>query len=189
MNTLKAIPLSLATAALLSPAVTFADDDTGFYLGVAVNRLSADFEDERDIDFEDSDNAASIKFGYMFNDIVGLEIGYLDLGGYVAEGDTPDNRIDIDADARSVAVVGNWSVMDQLDLYGKLGLYNTDVDSRSTIAGNVIDNDDDENEVFGAFGAEYDLGNFNLFAEFSVADTDINDLAIDIATAGVKFEF
>lgn len=80
-------------------------------------------------------------------------------------------------------------MIDKLDLYGKVGLYNIDVESTSIIAGNTVTTDSDEEELFGTVGVEYDMGKVNLFAEFTVADTDINELTIDIVTAGIKYEF
>lgn len=183
----KIVYMSLLAGLSLQPVV--ADDDTGPYFGVGINRLSAHFEDESDIDFEESDNAISAKAGYMFTDFIGIEIGYIDLGSYQAEGDVVGNRIDLDADGISTALVLNWSVIDQLDLYGKLGVYRLNVESTSVIAGNQLSTDNDEDELFGAIGIEYDLGTANLFTEISIADTDINDLSITIASAGLKFEF
>lgn len=173
----------------LSLDTVFADDDAGPYFGVGVNRLSAHFEDQSDIDFEESDNAVSAKAGFMFTDFIGVEVAYIDLGSYQADGETRGNRIDLDADGISAAVVLNWSVINQLDLYGKLGLYRLNVESNSIIAGNQLTTDEAEEEVFGAIGIEYDLGTANLFTELSVVDTDTNELSITIATAGVKFEF
>ena len=189
MNSIKAISISVLTASLLAPALVSADDDTGWYVGAGVSRLSADFEDENDTDFDDSDNAFSAKAGYMFNNYIGVELGYLDLGDYVAEGDTRSNRIELDATAYTLTVVGNWPVIDQLDLYGKAGLINIDVESSSTIAGNRFSTDSDEDELYAAIGAEFDLGQINLFTELAIADTDINDLSLNIATAGIKIEF
>ena len=126
----------LSTVFLLS-SLAIADDDTGFYLGVGLNRLSADFEDENDVDFEESDNAGIIKLGYMFNDFVGVEVGYIDLGDYDAEGNMPSNRIDLDAEAFTLAIVGNWSVIDKMDLYAKAGIYSIDVESNSVVADNL----------------------------------------------------
>lgn len=187
---LKPLLLSaLATAVLCTTPHAVADDDTGVYLSVAASRLSADFEDENDINFEDSDNAGSVRLGYMFNDRFGVELGYLDLGSFTSDGDSPANRIELDGDAVSLAFVANWSVLEQLDLYGKVGAYNLDVKSTSVIAGRVLTANQEENEPFAAFGVDWDLGQFNLFGEFSVVDTDVSELTIDIATAGVKIEF
>ncbi|MGH1428819.1 MAG: outer membrane beta-barrel protein [Arenicella sp.] len=188
MKATKALSIGMLTACLISTSVVSADDDTGFYIGFGINRLSADFEDENDTDFEDSDNAASIKVGYMFTNHIGLELGYLDLGDYVAEGDQRSNRIELDAQAYNIAVVGNWPIIDQMDIYGKAGLFNIDAESTSSIAGNTITRNSDENEFFAAVGAEFDLGQINLFTEFSAVDTDFNDLSLNIITAGIKLE-
>lgn len=188
MKALRIISLGLLAASLMTTNIASADDDTGFYVGFGVNRLSADFEDETDTDFDESDNAASIKAGYMINNYVGVELGYLDLGDFVAEGDTRSNRIELDAKAFSVAVVGNWPVLDKLDLYGKAGLFRIDAESTSTIAGNTLSTSSDDNELFAAIGIEFDLGQINLFSELSTVDTDFNDLSINIITAGIKFE-
>lgn len=56
----KSIPIILALT-LLIPGITIADDDTGFYIGIAGNRLYANFDDVDDLSFDDSDTAASIK--------------------------------------------------------------------------------------------------------------------------------
>ena len=107
----------------------------------------------------------------MFNDFVGVEVGYIDLGDYDAEGDTPSNRIDLDAEAFTLAIVGNWPVIDKMDLYAKAGIYSIDVESSSVVAGNVLNSTNDgEEEIVGTIGVEYDMGHVNLFTEFSVAD-------------------
>ncbi len=180
---------AVASLLMLSTANVLADDDTGWFIGVSANRVSADFEDSNDVDFDDSDTAFGVRAGYMFTDVVGVELGYLDLGDFSADGDRPGNRIDVDADAFSVALVLNWAVHDQVDLYGKLGAYHIDANSDSVAAGVRLEEGDSETEAFYAVGAELDLGQFNVFTEFSQVDTDVNDLAFDIISLGVKFEF
>ncbi len=166
-----------------------ADDDTGWFIGISANRVSADFEDSSDVDFDDSDTAFGVRGGYMFNDIVGVEAGYLDLGDFSADGDRPGNRIDLDADAFSLGLVLNWRVHPLFDLYGKLGAYYIDVNSDSSVAGQALSEGDSQTEAFYAVGGEWDLGQINVFAEFSQVDTDVNDLAIDIVSLGLKYEF
>lgn len=185
----KAMFGAVAGSLLFATPQAFADDDTGAYLGVTINRLSADFEDENDVNFEDSDSAGGFRVGYMFTDMFGAEFGYLDLGNFTSDGDGPFNRIELDGDAFSIAFVANFSVLDQLDLYGKAGAYSLDVNATSTIAGRTFQANDTETAPFAAFGVDWDLGNFNLFGEISVVDTDISELTVDIATAGVKYEF
>lgn len=188
------IPKTLVTCTLIVGCVLSATNvamaaDPGFYLSGAVNRLSADFKNQDDINFDDSDNTASVRAGYMFNNTFGMEVGYLDLGNYTATGDNPANRIDIDGNAFSLALVANFDLIPPLDLYLKAGGMNVQADSTSNFAGLILDRDEDETVAFGAVGLEFEIGDVNLFGEFSKVDTDTNDLSIDIATVGVKFEF
>ncbi len=180
---------ALGSLALTGATSVLAEEDIGWYVGVTANRASADFEDENDVDFDDSDTALGIRGGYMFTDIIGVEVGYLDLGDFSARGDNPGNRIDLDADAFSAALVLNWSVHEQVDLYGKVGAYFVEANSDSVVAGATFREDEDETEAYGAIGAEWDFGQINLFGEISKVDTDVNDLSIDIVTLGVKYEF
>ena len=53
----------------------------------------------------------------------------------------------------------------------------------------LVKEDDTGEEPFIALGAEIDFGNWNLFGEYAVVGTDVSDLAIDIITFGVKYEF
>ncbi len=188
MNTITklivAIPLILG---FFGPA--YSDDDSGFYGAITANRLSADFKDVNDVNFDESDTAAGIRGGYMFNDYFGVELGYIDFGRYTAGGDRPGNQIDLDADAFNAAIVINFSIADNIDLYGRIGAYQIDVASSSIVAGVMLQEDQDETEAYGALGVEWDLGELNFFAELSKADTDTNDLTIDVATIGVKFEY
>jgi len=191
MKNMKTIlPVAAFSIALLAgPAQAIADDDTGFYIGAGVSALSADFEDENDVNFDDSDTAPGLRLGYMFNNLVGVEVGYQDFGDYSAPGDSPENRIDLDAEAFSAAIVLNWAVHDKIDIYTKAGAYFIEAESNSVVAGNSFNAGDDTTEAFAAFGVEWDLGNFNVFGEISKVDTDVNELTVDIVTAGVKYEF
>ncbi|MDH3638872.1 MAG: porin family protein [Gammaproteobacteria bacterium] len=164
--------------------VVQADDDTGWYVGAGVSRLDADFKDVDDLSFDDSDNTAQIKGGYMFTDIFGVEAGWLDLGDY--EG---GSGVKIDADGFWLAGVANWSVSERWDLYAKLGVAIVDATSDQVIPGiGPVQNNDTEENIFGGVGAEVDFGNWNIFGEFAVMDTDVSDLNIDIITLGVKYE-
>jgi len=175
-------------SALLLP-VANADDDTGFFLAASGNRLSADFKNVSDVNFDDSDTAGGIRFGYMFSNVIGIEAGYLDLGSYTATGDIPSNNIKLNADAFSAAVILNWKALQQIDLYAKLGAYNIDAESESFVAGQSFKESASETTAYGALGIELDFGAINLFAEYSTVDTDVNDLTIDIASVGIKYEF
>ena len=178
-----------ASLLALPPSNAPADDDTGLYFGFSVSRLSADFEDQDDVDFDDSDNAGGIQLGYMFNNLIGAELGYLDLGSYSSPGDNAGNRLNLDADGFSAALVLNFEVVDELDIFIKAGAFRIDAESRSTAASLVLNQNEDSTEAFGAIGFKADLGAWNFFAELSKIDTDVSELTIDIATLGLRYEF
>ncbi|MDH3694572.1 MAG: hypothetical protein OER96_08395 [Gammaproteobacteria bacterium] len=98
---------ALGSVVLTGVTSVLADEDIGWSASITANRASADFEDRSDIDFDDSDTALGIRGGYMFTNLIGVEVGYLDLGDFSARGDRPGNRIDLDADAFSAALVLN----------------------------------------------------------------------------------
>ncbi|MBX2867474.1 MAG: outer membrane beta-barrel protein [Acidiferrobacterales bacterium] len=174
---------------IVLPAGALADDDTGLYFGVSANRLSADFEDVNDVNFEESDTAGGVHIGYMFSNLVGVEAGYIDLGSYSADGDNPGNALDLDADAFNAALVLNFNALEQLDIYIKGGAFLVRADSDSNAAGQTFRVDDDSTEPYGAIGLKADLGAWNIFGELSKVDTDVNDLSIDILSVGVRYEF
>lgn len=176
-------------AASLLPVLSSADDDTGLYLGVSASRLSADFEDQDDVDFDDSDNAGGVQLGYMFNNQIGAELGYMDLGNYTSPGDNPGNRLNLNADGLSAALVVNFDVFDPIDIYIKAGAFQIDAESRSRAASLVLNRNEDSTEAFGAIGLKVDLGALNFYGELSKVDTDVNALTIDIATVGIRYEF
>lgn len=170
----------------LASGSVMADDDTGWYIGVGVSRLDAKFGDESvsDLQFDDSDNAGTIKGGYMWTDNIGLEFGYLDLGDF-----TGGSGIGIDADAATASLVLNWPVVSMFDLYGKVGAFYISANSDQFIPGvGFVEEDDDASEFYGSIGGELDFGIWNIFLEYSTVDTDISGLDIDIVTAGVKWE-
>ena len=181
--------LSALALILVSPTSVRADDDTGLYFGASANRLSADFEDVNDVDFDDSDTAGGVHIGYMFSNLVGIEAGYIDLGSYSADGDNPGNALQLDADAFNAALVLNFNVLQQLDIYIKGGAFLVRADSDSNAAGQTFREDEDSTEPYGAIGLKADLGAWNIFGELSKVDTDVNDLSIDILSVGVRYEF
>jgi OOP family OmpA-OmpF porin len=158
---------SMALLLVMSQPSARADDDTGWYVGVSLNRLNAEFKDRDDKNFDDTDDAFGIKGGYMFNNYFGVEAGYMDLGSYKG-----GSGIEIDANGWNLAAVGNWPVSDKWDLYGKLGAFAVDADSDQFIPGiGRVKKGEDETEFYGAIGAEYDFGQWNIFGEFCKVDT------------------
>ena len=176
---------TILTAAMLAFGTAFADDDTGWYLGIGVAALDSDFDDVDDLTFEDSDTTAQLKGGYMFNDMFGIEGGWVDLGDYKG-----GSGIEVDANAFWLTGVGNWSFANNWDLYGKVGMVAVNAKSDQVIPfRGQVKEDDTETDIFGAVGLEYDFGSWNLFGEYAVMDTDVSDLNVSMVTLGVKWDF
>jgi len=160
-------------------------DDTGWFAGLGLSALDADFEDQDDLSYSDSDTAIHAKAGYMFNDNFGIEGGYMDLGDYDGDG-----GVRVDADGYWLAGIGNVKIARNWDLYGKLGAVAIDATSDQVIPGvGRVSENDTETNVFGAVGIEWDLGQWGIYGEYSVMDTDISNLDIAIIAVGVKYEF
>ena len=179
--------VTIATSAIMLTGtnVIQADDDTGWFVGAGLARLDANFDSPTDANFDDSDDTWQLKFGYMFTDIVGIEGGYVDLGNYQGS-----RGGEIDADGYSIAGVLNWSVADRWDIYGKLGAAMIEAKSDQFIPGvGLVREDDDETNVFGGVGVEYDLGTLNFYFEWARMDTDVADLKVDAIALGIKAEF
>jgi OOP family OmpA-OmpF porin len=189
MNRFHPVLIGAALSGLLLLPTAQADDDTGLYLGASANRMSANFRGENDVNFDESDTAGGLRIGYMVNNFFGVEFGYLDLGSYNAVGDTPSNNINLSAKGFTGAFILNWELVNQIDVYGKVGAFSIDTDANSTIAGIKFSESETSTEVFGGIGIELDLGNINFFAEYSAVNTDVNDLTLDIASIGIKYEF
>ena len=188
MTIAKTKTIIVGATALVLALGTFplrADDDTGWYAGVGISRLDANYQDVSDLSFDDSDNSFQLKGGYMFNDVLGLEIGWQDLGDYDGDG-----GITVDADTFWLAGVANWSVSEKVDLYAKLGAFFVKATSNQVIPGfGPVRDDQDNTEFGGAIGIEWDFGKPNLFLEYGRVDTDVADLRVDIITLGFKYEF
>lgn len=110
---------------------------------------------------------------------------HVDLGNYQGS-----RGGEIDADGYSIAGVLNWSVADRWDIYGKLGAAMIEAKSDQFIPGvGLVREDDDETNVFGGVGVEYDLGTLNFYFEWARMDTDVADLKVDAIALGIKAEF
>ena len=185
-----ALSLALASAAITAPSIAAADDDTGFYVGATYNDVEIEYTAGDRIRFSDGEKTAGYRAGYMFNNTLGIDLGYIDLGTYAESnvGLLGDTRLE--AEATTLSLVLNLTPTDYLDVYARLGAAKIEQDRSVTVAGAPVNFDPvDDTKPFGAVGIAFDLGAIDLFAEYSKLDTDDNDVDLDIVSAGVKFEF
>lgn len=141
------------------------------YIGVGGNRASID-----DSDFDDDDTTYNAALGLMFNDFVGIEIGYYDLGRYESGAGELENEAWTGALLLS-APFGNSS-----NIYGKFGAAR--LDSTGTLFGVPFDSDETEN-FYGA-GINFGVGPVALYVEWTQFDSERD---VDVIGAGVRLLF
>lgn len=185
-----ALSLALAGAAITAPGIAAADDDTGFYVGATYNDVEIEYTAGDRIRFSDDEKTAGYRAGYMFNNTLGVDLGYIDLGTYAESNVGLLGGTRLEAEATTLSLVLNLTPADYLDVYARLGAAKIEQDRSITVAGAPVNFDPvDDTKPFGAVGIAFDLGAIDLFAEYSKLDTDDNDVDLDIVSAGVKFEF
>lgn len=185
-----ALSLALAGAAITAPGIAAADDDTGFYVGATYNDVEIEYTAGDRVRFSDDEKTAGYRAGYMFNNTLGVDLGYIDLGTYAESNVGLLGGTRLEAEATTLSLVLNLTPADYLDVYARLGAAKIEQDRSITVAGAPVNFDPvDDTKPFGAVGIAFDLGAIDLFAEYSKLDTDDNDVDLDIVSAGVKFEF
>jgi len=182
---------------LLTVAIVFGTQamaDGGLYVAAGGSHARVDSGD-----FDDSDTALTLRVGYMFNDIVGLEGGYYDLGKFsdsveqleriLRDAAGGRGNVDLDLDGYSLALVLNLPLA-LFDIYGKIGVFGVDAELTADTPVGRFRRDESAAGPLIAVGGELDLGALNIFAEISRIDIDeveVQDL--DIASIGIKLEF
>ena len=177
---------ALAAALLLSgPAMA----DSGFYLGGSIGNtaLEVNFDDGQGgfIPFDESDFSWKLYGGYNFDLPVinlGVEGGYRSLGGPSATFASDTFGIDITAwDVFGVAGFNLGPVV----VFGKLGMVSWDAEL--TVGGFDVGSEDDQDTAYGV-GASFNLGSFQLRAEYEMFDvSDVEDLYM--LSAGFVYTF
>lgn len=168
--------LTLGTLLLVS-ATAQAD----FYIGAGA--YSAQLEDVKNLDVNEDDIAPAVFLGWRPLELVGVELGYYDLGSY--EKDVPVyGKASLDAEA--ITLAGLLSAeFGPAGLYAKLGVAQGNFDAGGALDGYKID---DSTDVFGGVGATVDImDKLYIYAEYLVftgGDVDIN-----VAGAGLRYAF
>jgi hypothetical protein len=181
---------ALAAASLLAVSGA-AMADSGFYLGGSVGNttLEADFEDPfdpgSDFTFDESDFSWKAFAGYNFDLPVinlGIEGGYRNLGGPSVT--IAQESFGIDITAWDVFGVAGFD-LGPVTVFGKLGIISWDAEL--TVSGFDAGSEDDQDTAYGV-GASFNLGSFQLRAEYEMFDvSDVEDLYM--LSAGFVYTF
>jgi OOP family OmpA-OmpF porin len=182
-------------------ASTAWSQDGGFYLGGAIGQ--AEHEDAcegANISCDEKDSAWKIFGGYQINRNFAIELGYADLGTSKASGTVGSVTVDVQAEITvfELTAVGMLPVMDRLALFGRAGLYRSDVEvtgsgriGTSTVP--VSLSEDNVDFTFG-LGVRFDITrNIGIRAEWQrylgVGGDDTGESDIALLSLGVLFRF
>jgi hypothetical protein len=189
----------LAASVILASAPASAE----FYAGASIGDGTFEASDNIDgqsLDFESSDTALKIFGGYMFNDYVGVEVAYHDLGALddgigFDGGEFGQLKASVDADLTGFSgqLVGQYPI-GPVDIFGKVGILMYDLDGDLDITDANGDrllresvSDDGEELIYGV-GARYNFGQVGVRAEYEVIDADDFDDAY-VWSIGVEYSF
>ena len=141
-STLAALILTLVSTA------AFADNDSGFYVGVGAGQFNVEADTVAIGDFEGDDTTYKVFAGYRFNPYIGIELDYIDLGN---PGDQGANfSFDSKINGFAPYVIGTIP-LGPIELFGRVGYYFYDIETTGRI-GAVVQSVEDSSEelVYGA---------------------------------------
>jgi len=175
--------ITLLTAALASgPA--FAGAESGFYLGAGVGQasvgdISIDGGEGFSFDGDDTGYKAIVGFNFGWIPLIDLAVE----GSYFDFGEPDDGGIDVDADA--LAAFGLAGVnLGPVGIFGKVGAVNWDAE----VSGDSVSADDDGTDPAYGIGARFQLGSFQIRAEYEYFDIDVLD-NIGFLSASLLYTF
>jgi OOP family OmpA-OmpF porin len=198
-TSMRALVLATAlTAAAPAPA-----QDTGFYAGGALGQAKAKdaCSGITGIGFsggcDDKDTAWKIFGGYQFNPNLGVELGYVDLGDFTANGTVLGAPVSASAEAKGFELVGVGSIpfTQQLSGYAKAGAFRWDVDTRTAAGATATGGGDKGTDFTYGLGLKYDFtrniaGRLEFQRYNNVGETSTTGQSdVNLWTAGVMFKF
>ena len=199
----------LLIASALSSSIVMADQTRGFYAGISVGQVKSDFEDK--LKKSSLDESASEIFkvdekstgwkitgGYQFNQYLGAEVFYADLGKSELKTTVESHSISGSVKAKGVGIVGvaTWPINEQFGLFGKAGglYWKTEIDTKPAVEHKSDDDKNGFSPMFG-LGARYAFNErISVKIEWErflkVGDEKLNDgLDLDLVSAGIVYSF
>ncbi len=174
----------MAASLLLGNGIAVAETGEGFYVGGGVYNVSVD-DSVSFADLDDSDTAAAVFVGYRPIELLGIEVGYFDLGDMSDQ--TLLGKTEFDGQALTLAGVLTFDI-GPFGLYGKAGVAYLDTDASLTLNnGYKIKVDDSSTEPFGAVGVSLDIWDtLYIYTEYQRIEADVD---VDMVGVGVRFDF
>jgi opacity protein-like surface antigen len=193
------LPLLLA-AVVLAGSGPLAADPSGWRVGIKLGRSSFEQsfgEEQRHKSFDDRADASAVEIAYFFNEYVGVQAGYHDLGAFRGTGSSCpfDPRtcreilalfapaaVEAEVTGWSLAVMPSWPLTPQLSAYGKLGVFGRDTELSSDVqlvdGGRDFDRVSDTDLLTGV-GLHYRFGErLGALVEYERAELDAVGLGL-----------
>ena len=139
------------------------------YLGGSIGQASYSDLDESDIGFK-------LFAGINLNELVSVELGWVDFGS-VEYAD-----VTIDASAFYLGVVGNFELQNDLSLYGKLGFSSWDVDFKD----DTVSESDSGSDITYGLGVNYQFSG-HAGMQLSVDQYPLDGEDITMFAIGIKY--
>ena len=179
-------PVIAASESGVASDIQVSDFDTGmqdFYLGGSLGLASYDMWDDSDITF-------NIFAGFNLNEILSVELGWINFGE-VDKSATAFEAIALhkagtilEASAFQAAMIGSFPLSNDLNLYAKLGMTKWDADL-ATVVSSASDSGAD---VFFGAGVDYQFA-VSTSVRFSADLYALGDEDIAVYSVGVKQSF
>jgi OmpA-OmpF porin, OOP family len=181
-------PVAFVLCASSAPA--FAE---GWYAGFGaglgnLGKTGQDITGLTNSTIDDSDKTYTIRGGYRFHPNVAVEVGYYDLGKYTFSGRSGSIDVSGSAKAKSfgVSLVGIAPVSQNLELYGRLGIEESEIKANANTANFTASEADKQTGATYGLGARYLFNkNIGVFAEWMKNDK----IEVDSYLLGVDFRF
>jgi OOP family OmpA-OmpF porin len=160
--------------------------DNGWYVGGALGKAYVD-ENIDGTQFRANGTSFRISGGYEFNDYIGVEVSYLDLGTFEDSFDINGQTIPVsaNADGFSFAAVGTVPLGERFFAKGRVGFYFAD--GQSTVNG-ITENDPSDQNPFVGLGLAFELTE-TLQLSMDVDYFDMDTVQPLLATLGFSIRF
>ncbi|BFM11035.1 hypothetical protein R50072_11880 [Simiduia litorea] len=181
---MKTLTLPLLALLTLSAAqAANAGSDSGFYLGGSVGSSVVDYQEDG-IDLDDNDVGYKVFGGYNFGLVplvdLAVEASYLDFG--TQSGDFLGETITLSTTGLMASGLIGLN-LGPVGLFAKAGVVNWDSELKAS-GGKA--SGDGSDPAYG-IGAKFQLGSFQMRAEYELIDVD--EVAIDFFSVGAAYTF
>ncbi len=215
--TMASLGAALIAVLLFAGAPAEAQDDKGMFIGASIGSAGGDINASRfadgladagysvsDVSVDDNSTGWKVFAGYMFNEYVGVQGSYVDLGELESEftASVPPDEIDALLATGAELLPGRgegfladlllqYPVSERVSLYLTLGIFFADPDvSQTVVSGGTgtATRSDDDNDFAGSIGVKYSASDsFDLKVGYESYEIDGD--SIDVGAVALVYKF